>query len=964
MADITFKGPALPFVLGGTGSFTVHLGTTAPNDPLPKEPNAVLDITTSASTSAPVALGAAGAWTLSLKTNSSVKLNAVWPQNDALVKQYGLSSFFGAHQDRVVLALTIGASAEAKFSGEFRYSLLTASANLDASTDGSFSYTAGFAASTTTAEAVGSFFKQVTLPSALDRAPADGEVLRFQYGGYLAFGASLAAGYEMKGTPSINVSDLVLSESYALSVVGKIGFTAQLGGFFGVEIRQARDPLSHALLPGWARITVKKTRASEYTFAADASVNATSNLKGLPEAPNEFLGALLGVNVKNWLNLVDDVRDVTDFDKLLTKVDTLGLGFLSDWLGQKLDPGTLQALVDKVQKFAEAYENVDDTLITALDRYFDKITAPDLGNDIGDALGRLAKLPSWDDLKGDVDPLVWTLVTQLTDGDPLGWIAGKAVGALQERAKALIDFGQSAAHVQLRAFISLAKSKFGLDPLVAKLKDIKTPDDLNSVAGQALGGFAQRLLGDDISKLQKSSLGGVLTRIHTVLDHVNEFETKVYAKITEAAKQTFTFNLHAEYRRSEDNEALIDIAINAATSDGKALLHAASLGDFTKALTSYQPDLVKIYQGNLTHNLVKASSLAVNVIGWHLNWHYQSLERLILHTDQQIVPDDNGGLTVYTTIDLTKDSDRKRNQQRAYTNLLLRFFGESHGAIQPDASANPATAQYLIDAITRVNAQYQLGFVDDKTSLKELSYYLSFAKDFGLTDQATQVSTIATLLPTQGADNFGAISATYDVRYQSSGLRKLFDRQLDENAVRRVIRKVILTSYVRAGGNQARVGWAYWTKSVYDFWKMHEQPARGSFVSAAPRQFDAIEPSPFADITAPSSVIIPPEQQPALGMLYQIEDLFIRGLLALETLIVDAGHGIRISPKQFENRLGDIGSALTLLDSYGESVNTTFAVFDSLLQAVGGAQRASSLTLNSQVGGRQVSKVLVSPPSA
>jgi len=182
--------------------------------------------------------------------------------------------------------------------------------------------------------------------------------------------------------------------------------------------------------------------------------------------------------------------------------------------------------------------------------------------------------------------------------------------------------------------------------------------------------------------------------------------------------------------------------------------------------------------------------------------------------------------------------------------------------------------------------------------------------------------------------------------------------------VRKVIRKVILTSYVRAGANQARVGWAYWTGSVYQFWKLHEQQAHGSFVSAAARQFDAIESSPFADITAPASVIIPPEQQPALDMLYQIEESFVRGLLTLEKLIVDAGHGIRISPKQFENRLGDIGNALTLLDSFGESVNTTFAVFDSLLQAVGGAQRASSLTLNSQAGGRQVSKVLVSPPTA
>src|SRR5207245_7226559 len=125
--------------------------------------------------------------------------------------------------------------------------------------------------------------------------------------------------------------------------------------------------------------------------------------------------------------------------------------------------------------------------------------------------------------------------------------------------------------------------------------------------------------------------------------------------------------LHTEYRRASDEEALIDLAINTTTGEGKELLHAAALGDFRKALAQYNPDVVRLRQGRLSHNLVKENTLSVNVIGWHSGWHYQGLERLILHTDQQIVPDAAGGLTVYTTLDLTKERDRKKNHERTST---------------------------------------------------------------------------------------------------------------------------------------------------------------------------------------------------------------------------------------------------------------------------------------------------------
>src|SRR5262249_34352841 len=162
-----------------------------------------------------------------------------------------------------------------------------------------------------------------------------------------------------------------------LSVLGKVTLGAQIGGFFGVEMRAATDQAG-VVLPDWAHVIVTKTRASEFTFAADVTVGVTSELKGLPDSPNEFLGALLVVNVKNWLNLYDRVRTLTDLAQLQGELDGLAVDFLTTWLQKQIGPDTLPDLLAKVEQVVTQYENVEDTLVSALDRYFDKITDPTL----------------------------------------------------------------------------------------------------------------------------------------------------------------------------------------------------------------------------------------------------------------------------------------------------------------------------------------------------------------------------------------------------------------------------------------------------------------------------------------------------------------------------------------------------------------------------------------------------------
>jgi hypothetical protein len=52
-----------------------------------------------------------------------------------------------------------------------------------------------------------------------------------------------------------------LSEHYDLSVIGKLGLSAQVGGYFGVELRGRHD------LPWQTRVVVTKTCASEFTHS-------------------------------------------------------------------------------------------------------------------------------------------------------------------------------------------------------------------------------------------------------------------------------------------------------------------------------------------------------------------------------------------------------------------------------------------------------------------------------------------------------------------------------------------------------------------------------------------------------------------------------------------------------------------------------------------------------------------------
>ena len=278
-------------------------------------------------------------------------------------------------------------------------------------------------------------------------------------------------------------------------------------------------------------------------------------------------------------------------------------------------------------------------------------------------------------------------------------------------------------------------------------------------------------------------------------------------------------------------------------------------------------------------------------MGWHTNWHYQGLDRLIIESEQRIQAEAGGQLTINTTMDLQKERERKRNGERVYTNFLLRFMGESRGKLEFDKD-NQA---YLIDVITRMGARYNLVFQDPSTTAQELHQYLSFADDFGLatSDEAAEAA-LTPLLPTDAQGNFGEVSIFYDVRFTEEGLRSLFTApftQDDERNLRRVMRLIVLANYLNEGPFMARRGWCYWTPGIQSIWLTEG----ANFTNHSNLEFKPIAPSPLRNLAAPLSVTLDRTGLLQLDTLYRIEESMVKGFRNLSNILQSPG---KLSPSR------------------------------------------------------------------
>jgi hypothetical protein len=866
--------------------------------------------------------------------------------------------------DNLLLGLEIGGNADVSASGSFKHSVLSVNATVEAGVDATYVAVRSFDRTTMLEPMVKALMHDLDLPGNITKPPATGDLVSFEYGGVLKYSVGASAGYELKGTKSLKARDLALSEHYALSVVGKLTLSGQIAGRFSVDVTAGS-------MPGFARVVVKRRRVKELQIAADVKAGAELTTDGLPASGKEFLGALLGVQGKNWLNLADSIvtkaGEVDSIATLKTKLDGLAMDYLGAFAGQAIDKLTavdeVAAFQRKLAKVVESYRTLDQRAIALFDRYFDPIAKH--ANVLTAKLDELNALTSWDRLKGEIDPTLWNIVRQLTDGDPLGWALGLIPGTdipslpeLKKRIESTLSLIRDDAHAEIRDFIALAKDSFGLDPIFDQLATISSTEKLKAVANEKLGHVVQRLIGSAVDQLNGNALKEAFEIVQKVVAKRDAFFASFDKILKEAAAQKFTLALHAAYNRASENDALIDMEIKLRDGDdvnptGLKYMAAAGRGDFQEVLASFQPDVVKLRKGLLSHTVSRTSSLKFNIAGWHRQFNYESMHRVIIDTEQQIRDSGNGLINVFTTVDMKADSERRKrgskSEEAVLSSFLLRVLGETKAT---GSSFDKKTRQYAIDVITGMSARYSVTFTDNDTSSEELDEYLRFAKDLGLDSVGATRAALLPFLDRKG-NGFGATKSEYEVRFVPSAIATLVSLRPSDEDIRRILRRIVFANYF-GEPNLGSVGWFYTSdhvRALVDSDPNNFLDAESILGNADVRDVH----SPIAGIALPARLSNSKMVRADLVMLFRIEKRIIGAFRSLSALLSGSGP---IVTADLERAMNAFGLALDAFDGFDNGENSVFAVFDGLIQMGTSPEkeRASSLTFTSTKDGAEHTK--------
>ena len=374
MAILPLNKKDIPFLLGGKGEIAIDTGKVRPLSAIPEETATVFNVGFNAAGSEKIALGGSDTVKIGVSTKANATLTPVFstsPNGAKVLKASGLGDFFKrANTDKVVLVFDVGASGDASVAGSFTYSALKASVELDAGADAGYTYARALDKKLKVEQILPAFFKTMRLPEQGDRAPEPGEAISLRYGGYLKFAAEVSAGYQLAGSKGVSIGQLALSEKYDLSILGKVGLSAGVAGRYSILVTAAD-------LPGWARVQVRRHRSKDLKIAADVTVDFKNELTNLPADAHEFLGAVLGTNAKNFLNVFDKALELSDFEKFKGAIDGLARKYIEEFIGKGFDTlaskTELQKFLARVNTIVTSYQTLEDRAVTLFDRHFDKL---------------------------------------------------------------------------------------------------------------------------------------------------------------------------------------------------------------------------------------------------------------------------------------------------------------------------------------------------------------------------------------------------------------------------------------------------------------------------------------------------------------------------------------------------------------------------------------------------------------
>ncbi|HZU32464.1 MAG TPA: hypothetical protein VFB79_15210 [Candidatus Angelobacter sp.] len=959
MPSLSIKKDDLHFLNSGTGSIDINVQELPLDKPLDPASSTLMNASFNASGSPDFKFGANNDLKLSVSGGTTATLKSYFTADKDL-SAHGLDKFFDANPHKFILALDIAAKADADAAVSYTYASLSAGGELKAGADGEFWFSRAYDNNQLLGSVLTDLVTNLRPPSSVAGPLHPGEVIYLEYGGYLNFGLTVSAGYQMQGSHSLDIAHLLLSESYSLSLLGKLGMTAAIAGNFSIQLRSGDTD------PNWIHVSVQKKHSNQLGFAADVTVGLKTQSNGLPGSAQEFLGALVGVNAKNWVNFAQQIISSKSPADLKSALDSLSQSFITEWVGKGIDQLSdteFAKLLADAHTIVTDAQNLDTTAINLFDKYFSQ-GEPALVN----ALTQLRHLTSLDQLATlYTNSNLTKYIEELTGGDPLSWILGKAnlkdpagdsltqpiLDIFNGRVEDALSLLQDDAHSLIKKYIALAKSKFSMDTFLNKLSGITTIDGLKQKADDELNGFVQRIIGRAIDSVKPTDLNKVLA----ALQNLSNLENKLYAALQETLNQTASLALHAEYTRASENDVLLEIEVNPATAGN--VLHQVSRGDFTGVMEAPLTASYRIMGGTLLSQLTRTSKVTFNIAGWHTNFNYSSVESVVLsQQQQQIVPGDNGTITVFTTIDLKSTEDIQKNTQQLHASFLLRLIGETQGSIQTPPAFDSKSRKYLMDTVTSMSASYQLTLENTKASKQRLADFLGFAKQFDLVNAT--VDAVVPFMESEtsgGKVDYGDVAADYQVQFTDQAIVKIFSVTTPEDTIRNVMRLVTLGTLVTDEG-LADIGWAYSTQAVFNAWRTEGAQFTNVFTT---REF-TVDPSPFSSITNPSTVVLNRPQISVLANFFRNEDELVAAVLGLQTLVQSS---TQLDPNAFAAKMKAFSDSFSLIDA-GMRTNAIFSVFDKLIaltQPPANA-RGSSLKLTSTVKPNPTrTKVFLSVPS-
>ncbi len=911
----------------------------------------LVDVRFSAGTTRPLAFGRADTLKMNVGAGAEVRhqLQVIWPGDatDAATT-YNLKPA----ANELLMRLMLRGTGDVSAAGSAPVGPLSATFGVKAGGTVSYERLKTYSRTDPAAGILRDLFGGIRLPQQIDSVaeiPEPGEVIATRLGGYLNLSGEVSYGYSVSGTRSVEAGQLDLDLAYKLRLVAGLSAAYHLAGDFQIEARAGSQP-------NFARFTVRKSKESEFNFAADFGFDAAISLTGLPDSADEFLVKAFGADAERILGLFGKARKYSGLAELEKTAGKLAVGALHDLaqplIGKALSNATLGEFVEKLNQAAEAYDSLDSRIVHLYEDYVERL--PQLQQ----ALAKISAAADREALKLIADAESWSVIRRLTGGKLLDTLLDdgefKAFSNLIAKA---VDLAHDAAKAQIREVIARLKGALPLQPLFEKLKAIRTPEDLLNLGESKLQGLVEQLLGRAFTGIRASNAGKALAELHAVLDRVDTFKNTYFKKLTELVNRSYSANLRLAYNAAGSRAALVDVEIDVSTAEGARLARAASGGDFSELLANYNSRIVRILKGVLTHNTASSTQVQINLLGYGM----EGMTRVLMDTEEALEVHDGGILHVYTTAVSIEQRKRRGGELTASTFLLSTIAN----AFQPEGGA---ARRLLIGALPRMTVQFSLLQEDDRTSPEELTQILEFAESMGIVASAPA---LARELAREFPNGLGKVTAQYGVRYSERDVQSAFlfqdgpDRENLRRFARDTMRRLVAAKYVSLGitSHLAPLGFAYLDGANGELYR--KTGNRAAF-QALPIQTTL--PGWFTRGT-PRTELLSAHNKSVLAALYDIERSYLDRLVELDRVIDRLREGQEeIAPDALNRLAKRFVEMADDLDNFGglKETNVFFAMFDRLvMEGSGGkARRNSTLLLEiTPAGGARVTK-LISPPTA